>query len=224
MIDNQLIAAFIVGLLGSGHCVGMCGSLASALLTGNTERSFLRSLALSVGRCSSYAIAGALVATAALSLSSLLAIKQVIVGFQLLAGVMVILAGLYVAGWYMGLSRLESLGKGIWLKLQPIARRCLPINSMKSAFGYGLIWGWLPCGLVYSTLTWTLSAGSAVQGAAIMLAFGCGTLPAMVAVGTFAEQIKRMLKNKNLRCLFGIIVISLGLLTIYGALDRSSWF
>ncbi|RCU52684.1 sulfite exporter TauE/SafE family protein [Corallincola luteus] len=224
MIENQVVAAFMVGVLGSGHCAGMCGGLASAILTGTNRHAFLRSLFLSLGRVSSYAIAGALIASASTSLTSLSALKSIVTAFQLLAGLMIVLAGLYISGWYLGLAKFELVGQGLWRKLQPISVKFLPITSLKSAACYGFLWGWLPCGLVYSTLTWTLSADSPWHGAAIMLAFGIGTMPTMIGIGTFSEQVKRVLKNKQLRNLFGIMVISLGLLTLYSALERTSWF
>ncbi|MFD2095693.1 sulfite exporter TauE/SafE family protein [Corallincola platygyrae] len=220
----QLGAAFSVGLLSSGHCAGMCGGLSAALLSGSNERTFLKALALSAGRVFSYAVAGFLVALTASALTQLAEAKHWIVTTQILAGVMVILAGLYITGWYRGLTYIERAGAGIWKRLQRLAKAFLPIRTIPTAFCYGLVWGWLPCGLVYSTLTWNLSAEAAWHGAAVMFCFGLGTLPSMLSLGMLGNRVAKLLSNRGFRNLAGGFVIALGLFTLLSALDRSTWF
>jgi sulfite exporter TauE/SafE len=94
---------------------------------------------------------------------------------KLVTGGFMIALGLYLAGWWPGLTALERLGGKLWVRIEPLGRRFLPVNHPLKALALGLVWGWLPCGLVYSALAWSLASGDAVQGAALMLAFGLGT-------------------------------------------------
>jgi len=74
----------------------------------------------------------------------------------------------------------------------------------------GLLWGWLPCGLVYSVLVAALATGSALEGGALMLAFGLGTLPALLAMGMAAVRLKRFLQHLWVRRGSGLLVLTFG--------------
>jgi hypothetical protein len=129
---------------------------------------------------------------------------------MLIAALFMIALGLYLGGWWQGLSRLEQAGGRLWRYLEPAGRRLLPVRTPVHALGVGLIWGWLPCGLVYSVLVWAMSAGSAAQGALLMLSFGLGTLPALLAMGVFAAAIARVVRNIWWRRLAGALVMVFG--------------
>ena len=210
MPDSGFFALFLVGLLGGGHCVGMCGGIVGALSLGGAAR-FPLHLAYKAGRIASYAVAGAL-AGALGGASQVLAVQlPVRVGLYLLANLMLILLGLYLMGARRALLWIERAGQGIWRRVQPLTRRFLPVRSVAQAFPLGLLWGWLPCGLVYSALVTALSSGSAGRGAALMLAFGLGTLPTLLLAGLLAARLSEFLAQPVVRSVAGLIVLAIGL-------------
>ncbi|MCR3771328.1 sulfite exporter TauE/SafE family protein, partial [Pseudomonas aeruginosa] len=106
--------------------------------------------------------------------------------------------------------------RGLWRHLEPFARRLLPVSSLPRALLLGAIWGWLPCGLVYSTLLWATSQGSALDSALLMLAFGLGTWPVLLATGMAAERVTALLRRRGVRIVGGLMVILFGLWTLPG--------
>ncbi len=215
MVEFSLIAVFLVGLLGGVHCLGMCGSIVG-IFTAQVPKEHARwpfHLAYSSGRIASYAIAGALVG--AVGQAGLLMRDAVPVQHLLfaLSSLMLIALGLYLAGVWGVVRRLEHLGGGVWKRLQPYTTRLLPVNTVPRALGLGVLWGWLPCGLVYSVLLTALASGSAVHGALIMLAFGLGTLPNLLAIGLFWENIKGWVQSPRVRLAAGLLVMAFG---VYG--------
>jgi sulfite exporter TauE/SafE len=122
--------------------------------------------------------------------------------------------GLYVAGWWLGVTRLEALGGRLWRRVQPLTRRLLPPRSGAAAIGLGALWGLLPCGLIYSSLAWAAASGDALESASRMAAFGLGTLPAMAAVTLGGQQLQRHLQRPLLRRIAGAMLIGLGVFTL----------
>ncbi|MGZ5065236.1 MAG: sulfite exporter TauE/SafE family protein [Usitatibacter sp.] len=182
-------AAFVAGLLGGVHCAGMCGGIAGGLAGASRGSVPARQLAFNGGRIASYSIAGA----AAGALGSLGPVLGPVVFAQsalfALANVLLLMLGLYVAGWGRGVLRLERAGAVVWRRIEPFARRCFPIDTAGKALAAGLAWGWVPCGLVYTMLALALASGAAWSGAAVMAAFGLGTLPTLLAAGFAAERV-----------------------------------
>ncbi|BAN49578.1 sulfite exporter TauE/SafE family protein [Metapseudomonas resinovorans] len=211
-----LLSAFILGLLGGGHCLGMCGGLMGALTLAippeQRARRLRLLLAYNVGRIASYTLAGLLIGLAGWAIAS----SPAAMGLRVVAAVLLITMGLYLAGWWSGLTRIEALGQGLWRHIQPIARKLLPVSSLPRALLLGGLWGWLPCGLVYSTLLWSASQGSAADSALLMLAFGVGTLPVLVATGLAAERLTALLRKRGIRIAGGLLVILFGLWTLPG--------
>ncbi|SHL79804.1 sulfite exporter TauE/SafE family protein [Phytopseudomonas punonensis] len=212
----QLISALILGLLGGGHCLGMCGGLMGALtlaIPAERRHQRLRLLvAYNVGRILSYTAAGLLLGLAGWALAS----GPLAAALRSIAGLLLITMGLYLAGWWSGLTRIEALGRGLWRHLQPITRRFMPITSLPRALVLGGLWGWLPCGLVYSTLLWAASQGDALRSAALMFAFGLGTLPVLLATGLAAERLVGLLRRRGVRVAGGLLVMLFGLWTLPG--------
>ncbi|MEE2000541.1 sulfite exporter TauE/SafE family protein [Alkalimonas sp. MEB108] len=222
MNPADLSAALLIGLIGSSHCLVMCGGIVAALQLSMPEmsgpRRFAYQLLLSLGRLSSYAFFGAVVGyfgVVAMQLSG-----ASMVWLRLLAGLLLIAMALYIARLSTVLIYLERLGQGIWRRVQPISSKLMPLNSPYKAFGYGLCWGWLPCGLVYSTLSWSLASGSAAAGAGIMLAFGLGTLPAILLTATLAARLNQLKQQSWFRNGTAILLGSYGFYTVYLALAR----
>jgi len=213
MIELSLLSAFLVGLLGGGHCVGMCGGIVGAVsltLPGKHPRlAYL--LAYNGGRIASYGLAGALaglLGASSLVLNHLLPVEQ---GLYLLANLMLVALGLYLAGFWQGVLLLERAGGVLWRRLQPYTKTLVPLRSPWHALLLGGLWGWLPCGLVYSVLVAALASGSALQGASLMLAFGAGTLPALLAMGMAAVRLKSVLQQRWVRRVSGCLVLGFGL-------------
>lgn len=210
----QLLSLFSIGFLGSGHCLVMCGGMASALqlsMTGSsaTRRTELQ-LLLSLGRLTTYSLLGALVAGfGALLLASL---GLALFWLKLLSGLLLLAMALYLARLWFGLNQLERAGALLWRYIQPVAKRLMPLNSRRKALAYGLCWGFLPCGLVYSALGWALASGELLSGACLMLAFGAGTLPSILLSGGAATLLSRFKNHTQVRACAALL---LGIYAIY---------
>ena len=211
-----LVSALILGLLGGGHCLGMCGGLMGALTLAippeQRGRRLRLLLAYNLGRIFSYACAGLLLGLAGWAVAS----SPAALALRVLAALLLIAMGLYLAGWWSGLTRIEVLGRGVWRHIQPLASRLLPVSSLPRALLLGALWGWLPCGLVYSTLLWAASQGHAGYSAALMLAFGVGTWPVLLATGLAAERVNTLLKRRSVRVAGGVLVMLFGIWTMPG--------
>ncbi|ART81226.1 cytochrome biogenesis protein [Oceanisphaera profunda] len=214
-------AALLIGFLGAGHCIAMCGGVAAAfsMAIPKTHRRWQWAYLLSynAGRILSYSLAGALVGGVFASIADVSMGKQALTVLRLLTGVMMILLGLYLARWWFFLLHLEKLGNGLWRHLKPLAARFIPFKSPLAAFPFGMIWGWLPCGLVYSALTWSAVSGGALEGARVMALFGLGTLPTLLALGGLAGQLRHWLNHPRFRKFSGMLLILYGLFTLYQA-------
>lgn len=209
-----LAAAGVLGLLGAGHCFGMCGGIVAALSFAAPEGAprWRLSLAYSAGRIVSYAVFGGLAA-------GLVAILPP-TGWPLartLAGLLLIAMGLYLANWWRGLLWLERVGHGLWRLLKPLGDRFLPLDSTPKAVVVGMVWGWLPCGLVYAALGYAAAQAEPLKGASVMLAFGAGTLPALLAAGLFSAALKTWLNRPRVRLLMAIAYLVFGAWTLAGA-------
>lgn len=214
----DLLSALIVGLLGGVHCAGMCGGIVGALsfgLPGGRNLPIL--LAYNAGRISSYAMAGALMGALGFYFSGLLPVQLAQRVLLTFAGLFLVLMGLYLAGWWNALARIERAGGVLWRRIEPLGRGLLPIRSVRQGFLLGLLWGWLPCGLVYSALVWTVASGGPVEGALLMLAFGLGTLPNLLLMGVAAAQLNRWVRRPGVRAVAGGLVMLFGLVLWYDA-------
>jgi hypothetical protein len=215
MTDFSIIAVFFVGLLGGVHCLGMCGSIVGMLTAqlpqGKVHWPF--HLAYNGGRLASYAAAGALVG--AVGQAGLLLRDSVPVQHLLfaLSSLMLFALGLYLAGIWGVVRRIELVGGALWRRIQPLTRGLFPVATPLRAGLLGVAWGWLPCGLVYSVLVTALASGSAAHGALVMLAFGLGTLPNLLAIGLFWDSIKRHAQSPRVRLVAGLLVAGFG---VYG--------
>ncbi|WP_145189112.1 sulfite exporter TauE/SafE family protein [Pseudomonas sp. URMO17WK12:I11] len=209
-------SALILGLLGSGHCLGMCGGLMGALTLAippeQRARRWRLLLAYNLGRVLSYAGAGLLLGIAGVALAN----SPGAMLLRVIAALLLIAMGLYLAGWWSGLTRIEALGRGLWRHIQPQASRLLPVSSVPRAVLLGALWGWLPCGLVYSTLLWAASQGNAGYSAALMLAFGVGTWPLLLLTGLAARRLNTLLRQRRVRVVSGVLIMLFGLWTLPG--------
>ena len=221
MIEFSLFGAFLVGLLGGVHCVGMCGGIVAALSFSPQipprPPGLPLLLAYNAGRILSYTLAGALLGGIAAFAEHLADIHQWQRVLQVIAALFMISLGLYLGGWWQGITRIEGIGAPLWRRIEPVGRRWLPARAPAQAFALGIVWGWLPCGLVYSVLIWSLTAGSAQAGAALMLSFGLGTLPNLLAMGLVAAKLSAWTRLAAVRGSAGALVIVLGLFGLWRA-------
>jgi sulfite exporter TauE/SafE len=215
MVDFSIIAVFFIGLLGGVHCLGMCGSIVGILtsqLPGQGAR-WPFHLVYNFGRIFSYTLAGALVGAigqAGFLLRDVVPVQQLLFA---LSSLMLILLGLYLAGIWGLVRRFEHAGGLLWRHIQPLTSRLFPITTLWRALFLGALWGWLPCGLVYTVLVTALAGGNSMNGALIMLAFGSGTLFNLLVIGLFWDRCRHWVQSPKVRLAAGLIVIAIG---IYG--------
>jgi sulfite exporter TauE/SafE len=219
--ESGYIAVFLVGLLGGVHCAGMCGGIVGALTVNmpHGRPQWPLHLAYNFGRISSYALAGALlgaVGQAGLLLNDALPVQ---LALYVLANLMLIALGLYLIGVPQGLTFLERGGQKVWARIQPLTRRFLPATTVARAYPLGLVWGFLPCGMVYSVLSMTLLTGSALRGAGLMLAFGAGTLPNLLLAGLLLKRFRDVVQGRPLRLAAGLLVLGFG---VWGLVNATS--
>lgn len=223
-IIGSYITAFLLGLFSAAHCIAMCGSVIGALTLGlpseireNQAKMFPYVFNYNLGRLLSYGMAGAIVGL----LSSPLATINGHIVLHYLAVIIMITMGLYLAGWFTKFAYMERMGAPIWRWLQPIGQKLLPVRKLSHAFFLGIVWGWLPCGLVYASLVVAATTGDPVKASLVMLAFGIGTLPAVMGAGLFAGLLSAIARAKQLRKLAGTLIIAMALTTAFWPMDHS---
>jgi sulfite exporter TauE/SafE len=209
---TQAGGAFLIGLAGAGHCLGMCGGIAAALNLGG-KASTSMTLAYHGGRLTSYTVLGALAGVAAGGID----LAAWTLGLRYLAGLLLIAMGLYIADWWRGMTRLERAGAALWRPVQRLSSRLLPLRHWPQGFALGLCWGMMPCGLIYSSLAWAATAGNAATSGLMMLLFGLGTLPAMLATSFGAGRLQALLRRRGLKVVIGLLLIIAGVWTLYAA-------
>jgi sulfite exporter TauE/SafE len=224
LAGSEYLAACLVGLLGGVHCLGMCGGIVSALTFSlppaqrNNVGSLLPMLlAYNTGRIGGYMLAGGLVGGLGAAFLALGGVENFRHFLQIFAALFMVALGLYLAGIWQGVAKVENAGRVLWRRIEPLGRRFMPVDSPAKALPLGFVWGWLPCGLVYSVLIWTLSAGSVAKGALLMLAFGLGTLPNLLLMGAAAARLARFTRNPTVKRVAGLLVVALGLLLLWRA-------
>lgn len=224
-MEDQLTytSAFLLGLISSTmHCIGMCGGIIGALslslpasVRAHKPRLLLFVATYNIGRILSYSIAGVIAGAIGAGALASSGFDRGHVVLQYLGVAMMIAIGLYLAGWAPQLAIVEKIGVPVWRKLEPLGRRLLPVTSLPQALAYGLIWGWLPCGLVYFSLLYALTSGDAVKGGITMLSFGVGTLPALLATGFMTSWLTLFARSRRARLIVGMLIILLAIGSLF---------
>ncbi|MDM8564197.1 sulfite exporter TauE/SafE family protein [Candidatus Halobeggiatoa sp. HSG11] len=219
LTELTIVSAFLAGLLSAAHCIGMCGGIVGALTLTipNNQSLWLYLFSYNLGRISSYTIAGLVVGFLGASVTEQLSLHDYHFVILQFSGIFMIILGLYMGDWWKGLAILEQMGHHLWCKLEPWGQNLIPVKKPWQAFGFGLVWGWLPCGLVYSILAFSLASCNTWQGGTLMLAFGLGTLPTSLALGATTKWIINFTNNSQVRKLTAILIVILGLIVVYEA-------
>jgi hypothetical protein len=217
-----LTSAFLLGFFSTMHCIGMCGGIIGALslslpveVRNNKPRLFAFVMSYNIGRLASYSLAGLIAGAIGTSVIQSTGFDQGHTILRMVGIAMMVAIGLYLTGWLPQLASVEKIGIPVWKRLEPIGRKLVPVSSIPRAISYGLIWGWLPCGLVYFVLIWALTAGDALMGAMTMLAFGLGTLPTLVTVGFMTSWITRFAQSTRARQIVGLLIIAMAIGSLF---------
>ena len=222
-----LSAAFITGVAGSAHCFAMCGGLAGALgmrartTATSAGAAFGNALSYHLGRLSGYTLAGAICGLIGATLQAVLDLARVGATLRIASGVLLVLIALKMLSPCNPLQWLETFGARFWRRLQPFALGAGRLTGRAHAIALGFLWGWLPCGLVYSMLLFAALSGHALSGAAVLLVFGLGTLPSMLTSSVLASQVQRLLKSRWPRFASGALLLLFGVWMIWVSLPAA---
>ena len=211
-----LFGALMLGLLASGHCLLMCGGISGALAMATRTHSNGRPrvdllIAYQLGRIGSYALAGA--SLGAIGAGFLQLIGRPDVQQMLRVASASMMAAVAVSLLCRGRGIDLGVGRSAWQKLAPLARRLLPVRTPGHALAFGALWGWMPCGLVYSVLLVAWLAMDPLRSASIMLLFGVGTTPAVLAGAFGARTGLRWLGDARVRSAAATMLLVMAVLT-----------
>lgn len=208
-IDPAVLStAFLAGVLGSGHCFGMCGGIAAGLGAMARGRAIVPALQFNLARLVSYSALGLISAGI---LGGFAELTQAGRWLRLLTAAMIFLIGLRFLFDFRGLQLIERGGAGLWKRIMPVALRAGQRQDWIGRMALGVCWGFLPCGLVYSLLLTAASTGSPVKGAVTMFAFGAGTLPAMMGLTAAAPALASFLEDRTVRRIIGFALVVLAI-------------
>jgi len=201
-----LLGAAGMGVAGEGDCWGMFGGISAAIYVGGNKGP-TTTIAYHAGRRSSYTALGALLGALAGSVN----IAQWTMVLRYVAGILLIGMGLSIGDWWRGMSMLERAGAHLWRPVQKLSSRLLPIKHWFQGYLLGLCWGLMPCGLIYSALAWSATAQDAARSGLLMLAFGLGTLPAMLSTSFGAAKVQALLRRRGLKIVIAVFLILSGI-------------
>lgn len=233
MLEVSLLGALLMGFTGGVHCIGMCGGIVSALSLGTASNRSERErpgpfnatlpilIAYNSGRIASYTLAGAVIGGAGALVGEMGAlpflserVAPISALPQLITGLFLIALGLYLGQWWRGLLLFERMGSHLWRRIEPLGRGLLPVRGIGQAVALGAVWGWLPCGLVYTALIWAGTTASVTQGGLLLFAFGLGTLPNLLLMGVLGAELKRLLQQRWVSGVAGATMILMGVWTL----------
>lgn len=210
----QLSAAFVAGLLGGVHCVAMCGGIATGLgSAGGGSPAFARALRLNLGRVLGYTLAGAIVGAFGAGLLRVAQTGLLAIAARVLLGMVLVLVALRLLDQRGRLAFLQRPGALLWQRLAPLQRRLLPAATAPRQLALGMLWGWLPCGLSSTLLFAAWLSADGADGAALMAAFGLGTLPVMVPLTWSGARLARWLAQPAMRRSAAVLLLLAGVAT-----------
>ena len=209
------LAAFSMGLFGSPHCLGMCGGIVTAfgLSMQHVSDSKKNGLILTyhLGRLISYSLLGLIASVVGVAIFQSFMSNS---APRIVLGAVLVLIGLAMLGLPL-FNQLEKVGMRFWQSLAPLRKKVFPIDSFGKALFAGLLWGFLPCGLVYGALMMAIAGNDIATGAALMFVFGLGTMPMLIATQKTVGILQSSIKNFRLRQINGVIMMLSGLAVIF---------
>lgn len=222
IFNSTYLVALLMGIFSSMHCIGMCGSIIGTLtlslkpeIREKKSKLYPYVLTYNLGRITSYTIAGILIGAIEFILTRPLGEGHGHRVLQILSALIMAGAGFYIAGWFPQFAYIEKSGSWIWKKLEPLGRKLIPVQTLTQGYLFGMVWGWIPCGLVYSTLALAATTGDVVKSTLTMLFFGLGTLPAVMGLGIMASSLARLAKMERFRQAVGVMFIILALFAAF---------
>jgi len=218
-------AAFVVGMAGSVHCLAMCGGISGALgmrsrRVAGPSAAAMHAVTYQIGRLSSYTLAGAIVGASGATLQAMFDLDRIALAARIMAGLVLICMALGVLFNWRPLSRLERLGGRLWSRMAPLARK-LPADGFAGSLLLGMLWGWLPCGFIYSMLIFAALTGGTLQAAVMMLCFGLGTAPAVFGASLLSARLWRFTVAQGLNTAAGWLLLAFGALMMLGPLSHA---
>lgn len=211
----SMMAALVCGLTGSAHCLAMCGGMAGALgmraraQSTSKRQAMVRAVLYQIGRIAGYAAVGGIAGLLGALGWRALNLGRAETAARVASGLLLVFIALRLLVQWNPLRRVEQLIAGAWQRIQPLARHQAQRPGNLSSFVLGVLWGWLPCGLVYSILLFAAASANPLRGAAVMAMFGVGTLPAMLA-GTLATGSLRGLAAHTWPRVSGALLLGFG--------------
>ena len=222
IFNSTYLVALLMGIFSSMHCIGMCGSIIGTLtlslkpeIREKKSKLYPYVLTYNLGRITSYTIAGILIGAIEFILTRPLGEGHGHRVLQILSALIMAGAGFYIAGWFPQFAYIEKSGSWIWKKLEPLGRKLIPVQTLTQGYLFGMVWGWIPCGLVYSTLALAATTGDVVKSTLTMLFFGLGTLPAVMGLGIMTSSLARLAKMERFRQAVGVMFIILALFAAF---------
>ena len=224
--STSYLVAFLMGIFSTLHCLGMCGSIIGSLTLSlkreirENKRQLIPFVAsYNTGRITSYALAGLIAGLAESVLTSPFGAGHGHRVLQIVSALVMLGAGLHIAGWFPRFAYIEKFGGHFWKTIEPYGRRLIPVETLPRAFIFGMIWGWLPCGLVYTALALSATTGDVVRSGLTMLSFGLGTMPAVMSVGIMTSWMVRLSRLTTFRQIAGVTLIILAVLSAFPSLN-----
>jgi len=215
-----------MGLFSSLHCIGMCGSIIGTLtlslkpeIRNNKLKLLPYVLNYNFGRITSYTLAGFLVGFLQAIVILPLGLENGHRILQLLSAAIMIGAGLYLAGWFPRFAYIEKAGSKLWKLIEPFGRKLIPVSTHTQAYLFGVVWGWLPCGLVYAALALAATTGDVFRAGMTMLAFGLGTLPSVLGVGIMTNILTKLSQMYRFKQVVGLLLVLIALIAVFPELN-----
>ncbi len=212
----NLLTPFLIGLFSSVHCLAMCGGLCGVFCRNNST--FKTILLINLGRIITYVVLGLIFAGIVQGLVIQLPLAQIGFWIRSLLGIVLIFLGIRIL---CNKSSLHGFFENnfIWQKAKKQLHKITKKNSTLAYFSKGLIWGLIPCGLLYGVLLAAAATRQVFEGGLFMLAFGLGTLPSMFVAAGLIKTFEKKLQSKSLRYSAGLFIIIIGLWSLL-----SPWF
>lgn len=221
LISSPILIAFVIGLFSSLHCVSMCGSIIGTLsfslkpeIRENKSKMTTFILSYNLGRIFSYMLAGLIIGILESVLTFPLGDDHGHEFLQIISSLIITGAGFYIAGWFPSFAYIEKTGSRFWKTIEPYGRKLIPVASLKQAFLFGMVWGWIPCGLVYTALALAATTGNISTSIFIMLAFGLGTLPAVMGTGLVSSFISHLSSLKTTKQVIGMLLVLVAIFNV----------